>query len=332
MPLENQDLKVLFKHYVEQTASPKEVMLLLEYFGLEKDNPQLLSMILLEMEQPGIDDNIIGLQDEKLFQRVENALQERIMEDSKERNSWRRKIYRITAAVAATLLLTSGLLLWNNSRPEVMTTVYAAYGQQGYVQLPDSSKVWLNSGTTLIYPVDFKGDTRTITLKDGEAFFEVVHQNHPFIIKTHGTNITVLGTSFEITAFEKEKDSKITVSTGKVGVQITGNKQPATFLTPGERADVDKLKQSISKTKVDLADIAVWRQQRLIFEDQPLPEVLQSLERKYNVHITIQNNRLLSERVSMRLGNQPLADVLMAISFSNHFSFRKINEQLVIVK
>lgn len=331
--MKNQKLKTLFNRYLEKKASPDEVKLLLDYFHLEKESALLLEMILQEIERYPENDNVISLNEHNIYARVENALNTRIDQEQRTLGIpfWRKPMFRFAASIAAVLLIISSYVLWTNSRPIAIRTVYAGYGKQVQIQLPDSSKVWLNAGTTITYPEAFKGNVRSIVLKNGEAYFDIVHDPlKPFVVKTGEANVTVLGTSFEISTFDKE--AKITVNTGKVGVQLTNLKQPATFVLPGERAIVVKANHAVRKIKVALSDIAAWREQRLIFDNQPLAEVLQSLERKYNVHIEIQNPHLLSEKISMRLNNQPLTDVLTAISFANHFNYTRINEQLIVVK
>lgn len=307
--------------------------MLLDYFQMGNESALLLEMILQEMERYSEEDNVISLNEHKVYVRVEHALTNRIDQEQKALvvPFWRRPMFRAAASVAALLLLVSGYVLWKYSKPIEIRTVYAGYGKQLQVQLPDSSKIWLNAGTTITYPEEFKGSVRSVALKNGEAYFDVVHDSHkPFVVKTGGTNVTVLGTSFEISTFDKE--AKVTVRTGKVGVQLADLKKPPTFVLSGERVIVENASQTIRKTKIALSDIAVWREQRLIFDNQPLAEVMQSLERKYNVHIEIQNTHLLSEKVSMRLNNQPLTDVMTAISFANHFNYTRINEQLIVVK
>lgn len=209
----------------------------------------------------------------------------------------------------------------------------ARQGERKILELSDGTKVWLNSGTTLKYPASFDGDTRKITLKSGEAFFEVAHDAHKaFIVNANGADVQVLGTSFEVSAFDQDQEMKVTVSTGKVGVMPAAVHQPATFLLPGDRAIIDRIHHTLHLVHVDTADIAAWRSNRLVFADQPLPEVFASLERKYNVHIQIESNRLFTEKVTMRLNNQPIDNVLTALSFANHFKYQKINAQLIVVK
>lgn len=331
--LENHRFTILFTRYLEKKASPEEIKLLLEHFRMEEENEQLKDMICAQMAQPLANENVISIHEDNVYKRVAAALDERIGAEENRKSFWRSTLVRIAASVAAILLIVTAVVLRNNLKPSNMATAYASYGKLKEVRLPDNSRAWLDAGTIIEYPDHFVGNTRTVTLKNGEAYFEVVHDAHkPFVVKTTNAEITVLGTSFEVTAYEKDSQTKVAVRTGKVGVQLANHAQPATFLLPGQSAIISNANLDLRITKKAVADIAVWREQRLIFEDQPLAEVMQSLERKYNVHIRIDNDKLLSETITMRLNNQPLTDVLTAISFANHFNYEIINDQLVVVK
>jgi len=333
--LENQELRALLNLYLEKKASPDEVKILLEHFGIDQNSELLHDLILQEIKQPIPEDNIISLQDHKVYERVESALNARIEHENKppHKRFWQTTMFRAVTSVAAVALLISGFILWSNTRPVKMMTVSAAYGKQLQIQLPDSSTMWLSAGSTIVYPEKFKKDRRLVELKSGDVFLDVKHDaKTPFIIKTKDVDVTVLGTSFEVNAFEKGKNASITVKTGKVGVVQSGQNKPATFLLPGDRAIINYATHHLHKIIIDTADIAAWRSGKLIFENQLLEEVMSTLERTYNVKITIANPELLYERVTMRLNHQPLDNIMTAISFSNHFNYKKINEQLIVIR
>ena len=324
-----ENLKHLFERFLEGNSSIEELNQLFDHFKTI-DQSQLRELIRDELDREQNTDNGRDSDRKLKLQQLYQGISSRI--DNSPKHGLIR-VLRIAASVAAMLVLGYCLYLWSINRPVEIKTVYAAYGKRIEVHLPDSSKVWLNAGSTLQYPVTFKSDIRSVTLKEGEAFFEVIHNAHqPFIVHARSANVSVLGTSFEISAFEKEKETKIAVSTGKVGVQRFASNRNVTFLLPGDEAVINRTTNTIQKVQIDTADIGAWRNGRLIFEDQPIAEVMESLERKYNVHIEIQNAALLSKRVSMRLNNQPIANVLIALSFSKHFNYKIINEQLIIVK
>jgi len=333
--LEKQELQRLFNLYLEKKASPEEVKILLDHFGVNQDGELLHDLILQEIKQPIPEDNIISLQDHKVYERVESALNARIDHEDEHHHKifWQTTAFRAIASVAAVALLISGYFILSTSSPVKMMTVSAAYGKQIEIQLPDSSNVWLSAGSTIVYPEKFKKDRRLVELKSGDVFLDVKHDaKTPFIIKAKDVDVTVLGTSFEVNAFEKGKNASITVKTGKVGVVQSGQNKPATFLLPGDRAIINYATHHLHKIIIDTADIAAWRSGKLIFENQLLEEVMSTLERTYNVKITIANPELLYERVTMRLNHQPLDNIMTAISFSNHFNYKKINEQLIVIR
>lgn len=164
--LKDQQLTDLFTRYLERKASPQEVEQLLAYFHMEEESPQLYEIILSQMEQPMSENPLNSLYDGEIYDRVENALNERIDKEATPIIPiWHRSLFRVVASVAAILILVSGYVLLNNSKPEIMKTVYAAYGKQVQLQLPDGSKVWLNSGTTISYPEEFKGGQNPVAEK-----------------------------------------------------------------------------------------------------------------------------------------------------------------------
>src|SRR5690606_36092602 len=117
----------------------------------------------------------------------------------------------------------------------------------------------LNAESRLLYPSRFRGGRREVTLV-GEAYFEVAHQaDKPFIIHSGKLITQVLGTSFNIKAYENDPDIKVAVLTGKVGVRnLTGN-QKAVFLTPNQEAVYNKAINSIGKQKVDASLSVSWK-------------------------------------------------------------------------
>ncbi|MBS1529310.1 MAG: FecR domain-containing protein [Bacteroidetes bacterium] len=240
-------------------------------------------------------------------------------------------IWRWSIAASIVIVLTVLFLFRNDNNPKLLTAS-VPMGKMIQITLPDDSKVWLNAGTTLQYPERFSDHRRAIILKEGEVFLDVMHDpDRPFVVQTRHGKISVLGTSFDISAYKNDGEEKITVSTGKVGLTVS-DQRLTTFILPGERVTIGKADHSLHKSKILMEDIAAWRAERLIFDDQLLPEVMESLERKYNVTIRIENRHLLSQRINMHLNNQPLTDVLTAISFSSHLKFEVINEKLIVIR
>jgi transmembrane sensor len=328
--LKNADnLPYLFQRYLDGHCTPDELQSLFQYFD-SSDELELRELIREELENTRAD--VADPKDRRLkLGQLFEGVSDRISHTTS--RTIQLRPWLIAASIAATLFLVAGYFISNTNKPVKMETVFAPYGKRIEVRLPDSSKAWLNSGTTLMYPVAFNSNTRSVILKDGEAFFEVKHDAHkPFIVHTENANINVVGTSFEVSAYKNDPETKVTVETGKVGLLLPASDTPANFLLPGDRETINNVTHEIRLLKIDRSEVAAWRNNRMIFENLLIAEVIHSLERTYNVKIKIENTHLFNERVTMRLNRQPLDNVLTAMGFSHHFTFKKINEQLVIVK
>jgi transmembrane sensor len=330
--MKREDLEIAFDQYLAGKASVEQIAQLLDYFHLEKESAILAELILGEMEKPE-DDKAYNKQKYKpLFDRVQTALNNQIDQDELKVVPIRRRLfYRL--AGAAILLLGVGLAIWKHqTKPVEMLTVQVPMGQLKQITLSDSSKVWLNAGSIIEYPAKFSGKTRVVTIKEGEAYFEVVHDAQlPFVVKTAVLGVTVLGTSFDVKAFKNEGDIRITVASGKVGVNELNSKVEATYLLPNQQVIFLKSNRKIQTTRVN-AEIGSWRSSRLVFDNEALDRVLNTLERKYKVHFQIQRPELLEETTSMKLDNQPITDVLTVLSFSKHFNYSFSNDSTIVIK
>jgi ferric-dicitrate binding protein FerR (iron transport regulator) len=146
--------------------------------------------------------------------------------------------------------------------------------------LADGTKVWLNSESSLRYPVQFVGNKRKVELT-GEAYFEVAHNpNRPFIIESHDTEIKVLGTSFNVSSYEDQEYIATTLVEGSVEVSCLGNIQ---LLKPGYQATVKKGNSKFTVEKVNAALYTAWKDGVFRYKDQSLEEICHQLSRWYNV-------------------------------------------------
>lgn len=169
-------------------------------------------------------------------------------------------------------------------------------GGEYMLLLADGTKVWLNAETEIKYPPAFSGSERKIFL-EGEAYFEVAHNPQmPFIVQTKRQDVTVLGTSFSIRAYDDETQDQTTLETGKVNVK---NARQEIILQPGEQARVSQSGISVSKVNTPL--YTSWHKGIFIFDDQPLEEILHTLERWYNISVTYSDPALRKFRFTGEL-------------------------------
>ena len=273
-----------------------------------------------------------------------NAMKARMLSNLKAMQQPVRKradftiIKRLTSwSTAVAALVIVGFIFWTNNRKPAQTsirTVQAPFGKTFKVALPDGSSIWLNAGSTLTYPITFSGKTREVVLKEGQAFFDVVHmKDKPFIVHAKKLNITVLGTSFDVKAYHNDPDIKVTVKTGKVGVTMRDKPDhPATMLLPAEQAVVPEKSAEIQVSEISKPAIASWKDNRMVFEDALLSEVFRVLERKYKQHIKIEKTDLSAEKITLTLDDQPIGDVLKVLSFSKKFNYSQLNDSTIVIK
>ena len=182
---------------------------------------------------------------------------------------------------------------------EVYNTITIPRGGEYKLVLADGTIVWLNSDSYIRFPVAFSGDKRQVELR-GEAYFEVAkNPEKKFIVSTsHQSQIEVLGTHFNVEAYEKEDRIAATLVEGKIGfIYSSDNGSKKVLMDPGQ-----KLVYDIRDSKVQLyatsgeSEIA-WKEGKIIFRNTPLEEGLRMLEKRYNVEFIIKNDRLKGEYV-----------------------------------
>lgn len=199
---------------------------------------------------------------------------------------------KIAAALALLVCAYYGYnILFKGSDTAQWVEYSNAFGEKSKHRLPDSSIVWLNSGSRLSYEADFESGTRSVNL-DGEAFFEITpDKDKPFRIKTSDVWIEVLGTSFNVKSYSEEEFIETVVVSGKVAVasQATNNSMT---LMPNERATYLRKDKTIQKSIVDARDFTQWKTGTLALRNSTINETVQLLERWYgvNIHLTGQEN------------------------------------------
>ncbi|MGF6849815.1 transmembrane sensor [Chitinophaga sp. W3I9] len=187
-----------------------------------------------------------------------------------QRTPVRRMGNMIKIAAAVGLVLISAGITFFLSKPggkqqlaavidsAAMNTIEVAEGKMKLVELSDGTKIWLNAATKFSYPKQFSEKTREVTLLEGEAFFDVAHEtNRPFIVHSKGLSTQVLGTSFNIDAYNFSKCVRISVATGKVGVNR--GKEVIGFLTPNEEIQYKLLLNKSIKSTSDGKAVSSWR-------------------------------------------------------------------------
>lgn len=202
-------------------------------------------------------------------------------------------------ATLAAAVLIGGLSLFWWLRP---VTQAAMPGEQLTVTLPDGSQVELNSGSRLQYARRF-GDARTVQLT-GEAFFDVVDDDRPFVVETFNAQVRVPGTRFGVRAWPGGLDDGTTVALeqGRVIVAPIQHPDQAAEMVPGETRRVSvRPEPPRVLTEVSVDDATAWLWGDLVFKNQPLGVVLDDVGRRYAVDIEVHPQRLTRTRLNLAL-------------------------------
>ena len=203
-------------------------------------------------------------------------------------------------------------------------------GGQHQLTLPDGTLVWLNAATRIKFPVSFASEkTREVELI-GEAYFEVAKDaRHPFLVKTGGQHIEVLGTHFNIQAYPDDREETATLMEGSVKVSST-RFQATKFLSPGEETILSKQTSTLTKNKADIENTMAWKNGYFIFNNEDFESIMKKVSRWYDVEISYQQkifNFRLGGRVSR---SKNLSSVLHALELTGQVHF-KVKERRILV-
>lgn len=192
----------------------------------------------------------------------------------------------------------------------VLTTPRAG---QYAITLSDGTRVWLNAASQLVYPTRFESNERSVQVK-GEAYFEVVHDSsRPFIVHTEGQCIKVLGTRFNIHAYDGGKIQHTTLAEGSVEVQAVGG-QGKVRLEPGQQAVSKGDRTDLSITRVDPYEYTSWKDGVIALHGYELGEIINQLERWYDVDFGEVPEGIKSDKLyGMIRRDVPLNDVLQTL-------------------
>lgn len=224
-----------------------------------------------------------------------------------------RKFLRIAAILTLPLIMAAASWLYVDHRLSAseMLECSVPMGEHRELLLPDGTKATINSGSMLVYPKNFHGDTRTIFLS-GEACFEV-HKDarHPFIVKTTQIAVQALGTKFNVNAYSDCGKTTTILENGSVLVSGMANPEQRFILKPDEQLEFDHYTRTFEKKPVDARLSTGWTHGQLNFVNQSLKEIINALQRHYKVTIAIDSRLNTSDLYTIKLRkNETLAKVL----------------------
>lgn len=218
------------------------------------------------------------------------------------------------------------LLDYREKGPSAETTEQVVYnkivvprGGEYRLILSDGTRVWLNAGTEMEYPVNFSAHLREVVLK-GEAYFEVTKdQNRRFQVVMDGATVEVLGTSFNASSYPEEHTCSATLESGRIGFRTEQGKQAVQV---GENAVYDKRTGKVTVEPVDLKYYTSWRLGKFYFHDTPLEEITRQLSRWYDVDFVFDDEALKEICFSgVALRDKPIRFILNLLESTDFLEF-----------
>ncbi len=218
----------------------------------------------------------------------------------------------------------------------VYNTLTVPYGKRFDLNFSDGTHVFLNSGSSIKYPINFiKGQNREVFL-NGEAFFDVAKdENHPFIVNVQELNVNVLGTKFNVSNYPEDNTIDIVLVEGSVNLNSEANNltdDRSVTLKPNFKGSYDRINQSISKNFVNTSIYTSWINGNVIFRNSSFKNISEKLERYYNITIINNNNDIINEKfnASFNVNNESIEEVLSYFNKVYEINYEVINNKVII--
>ena len=336
-PKEHIDLQVLKKYLNEASCQEDSFTLatIKRWFmnaeldhELEDKSSQVWDETPLEFDSAELDGNRIL---DKIYHKIK-------MEESRFLDSTRPKmrfvdyLSRVAALLFIPVLAAGGYLFYKslpagNGIP--YSEIHAPLGTRTAFYLPDGSTGWINGGSTLKFPVNFTGKVREVELS-GEAYFNVSHNTRrPFYVFTEFMDVEVFGTAFNVMAYKDDHKTEVTLESGLIQVFKKDHDKKTNIgkLGASQSCTCYHLIDSINIFSVQASEKISWKEGRLVFKYEPFSDVVNKLNRWYNVDIVIKNKELEKYVYYGTFEDETLDEVLKLLQYTAPIRYRDLGRE-----
>ena len=311
--MRQQKIQVLRKFFTK-SYNDDDLKKLLLWFNSEKGHSEIADVMDKEWNAIKDEDVLAEMDSAKMLANIQNGIR---------RNKTiqiRNNLIKLLpyAAVVVAIIGFSVFFYLNNkqskSYSDFYTSVITENGQRSKVVLPDSSIVWLNSGTTLSYNYSLD-DVRSVILS-GQGFFQVTrNENKPFVVQCGEINVQVLGTKFDVNAYPVNDKISVVLESGSV--ELKHNRFLLDYvLKPGEKADYDITEKNVKVSEADVKKYTSWKDGKLIFKNDPMKLVIEELERWYNIKIEVKDQEVYNSIFTGTVINEGYPQIFKLIEYS----------------
>lgn len=252
------------------------------------------------------------------------------------------RIITLDSAVAGELTQQGGTVVLNkngqlvydskNRSGEVLYNTLSTAKGEGYsTVLADGSKVWLNSGSSIKFPVAFNGNERKVEIS-GEAYFEVAHNaRQPFKVSiAGGASIEVLGTHFNVSAYNNENSIKTTLLEGSVKTSVVDGR--SVIIKPGQQAEITTGNQLTINNNVDVEKITAWKNNDFLFSGDDIQFVMRMIERWYDVEVEYKGQITDRHFTGIISRNNKVSEVLKMLQATEKIQFEITGKKIIVSK
>lgn len=338
--------KELLIRYIRNETTREEDLVVLDWISKNESNERYF----IYLKNIWVSQNISNLK------ATENDFKEikQLIRSKENRNFWFKKVLPYAASVVLLISIALNVFYINSTKGgfdgestgipalsgkivEQKNTVYTEKGSKSILVLPDGSKVSMNSDSRITYPVNFSGDKREIEFS-GEAYFDVVKDpERPMIISTNKNfKIEVLGTKFNLKAYDNDKDAQATLYSGVINIiskvdKGSGNvEEKITKMLPSESCVIKGNLEPVP-SKLDFSDEkCAWKDGQLIFEATPISEAIKILERWHGTEFIVKDSTILDFTITARFRSESIIQIMEMLRYCALIDY-KVNGNTVVL-
>lgn len=318
--------------WLEGNLTDAEQLELLKWMQLSPENATQVAHT-KDIWQASIEKAAIFAETPKEWVRFTSEVNKKLKEKKRKQQNMVRLVSGIAAVVLVGFISGYFFAQYANHKP-IYITATAPAGSVAQLLLADSTIVYLNAGSQLTYCPESRSKNRELTL-NGEAWFDVMkNKKSPFVVHTPVCDVNVVGTRFNVKAYSTESQVVTTLEEGEVILSSAAGYKLARSicLQPGEQAVIDKMTNTVQVKKVKTCYFTSWKDNKLMFINMNMKELIVSLERKFGVEIEVSDSTILQYHYTGTLKNESVFQVMELIKHTLPVDYHIDGQVIRIVK
>ena len=311
--------KEILQRYVEGNVSPEEIIAVVDW--LDADESHVREFMALHK-----------LNDISLLNQPDSKVD---VQKKKKTITFRQIGYELAKIAAILILFWGGTKLYETTSVKenviAYQTLYVPAGQRAELTLPDSTHVWLNARSKLVYPISFGKDIRQVEL-NGEAYFDVIHnEKQPFVVKTPQMDIQVLGTEFNVTAYSSSSDFEVALLRGCI--ELSSPRLSSNYRMK-EKEHIRLQNNKLISKDISDYDYFRWKEGLICFNNESVATIIEKLKLYYDIDIEVYNQKFINSRYTGKFRTKDgIEQVLRVLQIEHKFTYTKNNDlNLITIK